>query len=87
MKYCPVLHFIFCNFIIGCSFYEIEQKAVNIKSIILINCRKYISKKNTKESSNHIEHRYKQKGRKKAMEKGQIGNENHAPIDPRYYLN
>ena len=42
---CLVLHFIFCISIICCTFYEIQrfqeqQKAINTKSIVLINCRK-----------------------------------------------
>ena len=35
-----------------------------------------------KASSAHIKHHYRQIGRRKAMEKGRIGNENHITIRP-----
>ena len=44
-QYCPVLYFLFCISIIYSSFYEIyhneeQRKAVDTKSVVLINCRK-----------------------------------------------
>ena len=40
MKYYPVLRIVFCISVIWWSFYEILNKAVNIKLVVLINYRK-----------------------------------------------